>query len=120
MCLRGAIYDVIVDLRLSSPTYLHWAALELKGLAHKLLYIPAGYAHGFQTIEPETEVLYLHTEFFSPEYERGIRYNDPTLSIRWPLDIVVISARDQRHPDLQIERHLLPDRVCGQTIVDNF
>jgi dTDP-4-dehydrorhamnose 3,5-epimerase len=118
MCLRGALYDVIVDLRLNSPTYLQWVALELTGLAPKLLYIPEGYAHGFQTMEPETEVFYLHTEFFSPEHERGIRYNDPTLSIRWPLEVTAISERDRRHPYLHMERNLLPDKVCGQTTTD--
>jgi len=101
MCVKGAIHDVIVDLRQDSPTYLHWLAVELTRNEHKLLYIPEGCAHGFQTTEPETEIFYLHTQFFSPEHERGIRYNDPTLSIRWPLEVAMISERDQCHPYLQ-------------------
>ncbi len=95
-CTRGAIYDVIVDLRADSPTYLRWFAIELTGENHKMLYIPKGMAHGFQTLADNTEVSYQHTAFYVPESGSGVRWDDPVLGIEWPaVEKRVISAADQ-------------------------
>jgi dTDP-4-dehydrorhamnose 3,5-epimerase len=93
-CIRGAIYDVIIDLRPESPTYLRHFGVELSAENHRALYIPQQFAHGFQTLADETEVLYLVSEFYTPAYERGLRYDDPAFGIDWPLPISVISAKD--------------------------
>ena len=140
-CVRGAIYDVIIDLRPDSPTYCKWIAVELTGLgfqfaadssqmtayspqlaAHSsqltaqgspsaayslpltaycylMLYIPQGFAHGFLTLEDDTEVFYQMSEFYAPGYGRGIRWNDPAFGITWPGEINVISDQDLTYPD---------------------
>jgi dTDP-4-dehydrorhamnose 3,5-epimerase len=100
-CVRGAIYDVIVDLRPSSATYLHWIGLELRAPSRRMLYVPADFAHGFQTLEAETEVTYMISEFHRPQATTGIRYDDPSLAIEWPLPIARISARDTSWPLLK-------------------
>jgi dTDP-4-dehydrorhamnose 3,5-epimerase len=100
-CTRGAIYDVVLDLRCDSPTYLQWAAAELTAENHRMLYIPEGCAHGFQTLADDAEVLYLMNEFYSPEHQRGVRYNDPAFNIQWPLAVGVISPADRTWPDYQ-------------------
>ena len=97
-CLKGRFWDVAVDLRKSSETYLHWHAEELTSTNGKMMVIPEGFAHGFQVLEPESELLYLHTSFYTPEAEGGLRYNDPTIGIDWPLPVTDISARDLQHP----------------------
>jgi len=97
-CVAGAIYDVIVDIREGSPTFLQWFGAELSGRNNKMLYIPEGFAHGFQTLEDNTTLLYHHTEFYKPGAEGGLRYDDPALSIQWPLPVSVISGRDAGHP----------------------
>lgn len=84
----GAIYDVIVDLRVNSKTYGKWFGVELSALNRKQLYIPKGFAHGFQTLEPNTELLYQMTAFFHPESSKGIRWNDNILNIQWPLNVI--------------------------------
>ena len=94
-CLKGSIYDVVIDLRNQSPTYLNWHSEILSADNMKMLYIPEGFAHGFQTLEDNSEVLYFHTEFYSPDYESGIRYDDPKINIKWPLEITDISERDK-------------------------
>lgn len=102
ICLAGSIYDVIVDLRADSPTYGEWIALELSARDHcRMLYIPQGFAHGFQTLEDDSEVFYQISEFYAPEYARGIRWNDPTLRIQWPEPHPILSKRDMSHPDFQ-------------------
>ncbi len=94
-CLRGAIHDVIVDLRPDSPTVRRWAAFELTGASRSMLYIPAGFAHGFQTLEPESEISYMISASYMPDATRGIRYDDPALRIDWPLPVARISERDR-------------------------
>jgi dTDP-4-dehydrorhamnose 3,5-epimerase len=97
-CTRGAIYDVIVDLRPDSATRHAWTAVELSAEAPRMLYIPEGFAHGYQTLEDETEVFYQMSEYYHPESARGLRWDDPALSIEWPLPVTVISQRDTEHP----------------------
>lgn len=99
-CLRGAIWDVIVDLRAGSPTYGQWTALELDENNRTMIYIPPGFAHGFQTLRPDTELLYLHSQFYSPAHEGGLAHDDPALGIPWPLPVVGLSIRDAAFPTL--------------------
>jgi dTDP-4-dehydrorhamnose 3,5-epimerase len=98
-CTRGAIYDVIVDLRPESPTYTHHFAVELTATNHRSLYVPPGFAHGFQTLEDDAEVFYQMSEAYSPAHERGLRWNDPALAIQWPLPPMVISPKDENYDD---------------------
>ena len=98
-CTKGAIYDVIVDLRKDSPTFLQWIAAELTAENRKALYVPKGFAHGFQTLEDNTEVLYQISEFYAPDYARGFRWNDPTFQINWPLEVSTISIKDKEYED---------------------
>lgn len=97
-CTRGAIWDVIVDLRKGVPTARRWHAEELTADNRRALYIPAGFAHGFQTLVDDSEVLYQMSEFYHPESARGVRWDDPTLAIRWPLADPVMSPRDRAFP----------------------
>lgn len=98
-CTRGAIHDVIVDLRTDSVTYLRHFAVELTQDNRRALYIPAGVAHGFQTLVDDTEVFYQMTEVFSAAHVRGVRWNDPTFGIRWPIADPIILERDATYPD---------------------
>lgn len=93
-CLRGRIFDVAVDLRRHSPTFLKYHTVELRGHDGKMLLIPEGCAHGFQTLEDDVEMLYLHTAPYVPEAEGGIKFDDPTLGIPWPLPPLNVSSRD--------------------------
>ena len=93
-CLNGKIWDVAVDLRLNSPSYLKWCAEELSSDNSKMMIIPEGFAHGFQVLEPDSELLYLHTAYYKPKSEKCIRYDDPALGIAWPLPVSDISKRD--------------------------
>ena len=97
-CLRGKVFDVGVDLRPCSPTFLKWHAEILAADNHKTFVIPEGFAHGFQTLEDNCELIYLCTEFYKPDYESGIRYNDPSINIIWPLELSNISNKDKRLP----------------------
>lgn len=99
-CSRGAIYDVLVDLRRQSPTYGKWAGVTLSGDNGVMLYVPAGFAHGFQTLEDDTEVSYQMSTPYVPELARGIRWNDPTLRITWPSRDPILSDRDRALPAL--------------------
>jgi len=94
-CTAGALWDVIVDLRADSPTYLQHFGVELTSTNRRALYIPEMFAHGFQTLEDGTEVFYQMSEFYAPELAQGLRYNDPKLAIKWPLAAVCISDKDQ-------------------------
>ncbi len=96
-CLRGRVWDVAVDLRAGSPTFLKWHAEELSSENAHMLVIPEGCAHGFQTLEPDTELLYLHTAAYTPSAEGGVRHDDPVIAIRWPLPATNISPRDEAH-----------------------
>ena len=97
-CTRGIIWDVIVDLRESSPTRLRWFATELDSHSSEALYVPRGFAHGFQTIEDHSEVLYHMFEFYHPEYAEGIRWDDPIIGIKWPIPNPILSERDRALP----------------------
>lgn len=97
-CLRGAIYDVVVDLRVNSSTYCRWISIELREDNYRMLYVPQGFAHGFVTLEDESVVLYQISQFHAPESERGIRWDDPAFAIEWPLTPSVISQRDRAYP----------------------
>lgn len=97
-CLRGRVWDVAVDLRPTSSTFLRWHAEELAQGDARMLVIPEGFAHGFQVLEPDSELLYLHTAFYNPTSEGGLRYNDPRLGIAWPLPPLDLSPRDLSHP----------------------
>lgn len=97
-CIKGRVWDVAVDLRQGSPTFLRWHAEELTGDNQRMMLIPEGFAHGFQVLEAESELLYLHTAFYAPEAEGGLRHDDPRLGIRWPLSVSDLSARDASHP----------------------
>ena len=100
-CTMGALYDVIVDLRPQSPHYGKWAAAELTADNRRALYVPPGFAHGFQTLVDDTEVFYQMSEFHCPETARGVRWNDPALAIAWPeCGQRIITERDQSYPDL--------------------
>lgn len=102
-CLRGSVFDVAVDLRSGSPTFLHWHGEILSADNSKSLFIPKGFAHGFQTLEDNCELFYLHTALYSPASEAALNVADPALDIRWPLPITDISPRDRSHA------HLSPD-----------
>lgn len=97
-CSAGTIYDVIVDLRLTSSTFKQWFAVELSSDNRKLLYIPEGFAHGYQTRTDNTEVIYHHSAFYNPESARGLKFDDPAIGIIWPLPVSMISPRDQSYP----------------------
>lgn len=100
-CTRGAMYDVIIDLRPDSPTLTRHFGITLTADNRKMLYVPAGFAHGFQTLEDDTEVFYQISEFYSPEHSRGVRWNDPAFGIRWPDDDRTIVERDRNYPDFR-------------------
>jgi dTDP-4-dehydrorhamnose 3,5-epimerase len=96
---RGAIHDVIVDLRPGSETYGHWFSLELSADLPRLLYVPGNFAQGYQTLEDHTEVTYQTSAFYSPEHGRGFRYDDPAFALDWPLPVSVITEKDRSWPD---------------------
>ncbi len=97
-CIAGSIFDVVIDLRANSSTYLQWHSEILSAENNKMVYIPEGFAHGFQTLEDKSGIVYLHTEFYSSELESAVRYNDPIFNILWPLELTEISKRDKDHP----------------------
>jgi dTDP-4-dehydrorhamnose 3,5-epimerase len=97
-CVSGAVFDIIVDLREGSPTFLQTFAAELSAANRRMMYIPEGFAHGFQSLAPDSALLYHHSQYYTPEAEGGYRYDDPAFGIQWPLPVEVISERDQRHP----------------------
>lgn len=99
-CLRGRVWDVAVDLRAGSATFLKWHAEELGPDNYKMMLVPEGCAHGFQVLEPDSELLYLHTAFYTPASEGGVRHDDPALAIRWPLPVTDLSARDAAHSQI--------------------
>jgi len=99
-CIKGAIYDVVIDLRHLSPTFMQWIGVELTADNRKMLYVPEGCAHGFQTLADNTEVFYQVSQFYQPEAERGIRWNDAAFGIVWPkTDVRFLSDKDQNLPD---------------------
>lgn len=97
-CLRGRVFDIAVDLRSDSPTFLHWHGMELTEDNDRAVFIPEGFAHGFQSLSDEAHLLYMHTAAWSPACEGGLRHDDPRLSITWPLAVTMLSARDRGYP----------------------
>ncbi len=100
-CTKGAIHDVILDLRPDSPTYKQWVSAELSEDNHKMLYVPEGFAHGYQTLSETAEVIYQVSQFYAPEYASGVRYNDLAFGIQWPLEVTSISELDKKWPDFK-------------------
>ena len=98
-CIKGALYDVIIDLRSDSPTFKQWLGVELTAENYRMLYVPEGFAHGFQTLVDQTEAFYMVSQFYTPQAEGGLRYNDPAFAIEWPLKVEVISDKDHNWPD---------------------
>lgn len=96
-CIAGSVLDVIVDLRKDSKTFLQYFGTELSSSNKKMMYIPEGFAHGFQCLTDDCELLYHHTEYYKPNVEGGIKYDDPKINIQWPLAVTVISDRDKSH-----------------------
>ena len=94
-CTRGKVFDVIVDLRKNSKTFKKWYSIELSADNYKMIYVPKGFATGYQTLVDNTDITYQMSEFYMPKYYRGIRWNDPTFNFKWPLDITVISENDK-------------------------
>ena len=103
-CTMGVVYDVIVDIRPDSPTYLVSFGIELSAANRNALFIPHGFAHGFQALRDDTEVLYQMSEFFHPASARGIRWDDPVLALRWPMDNPILSDKDRGYPLLARDR----------------
>ncbi len=93
-CLSGSVFDVALDLRKNSPSFLKWHGEILSAENKKMIYIPEGFAHGFQTLKTNSELIYFHTDFYDPKFEGGIRYDDPKINIKWPLKITNSSKRD--------------------------
>ncbi len=104
-CTMGAIYDVIIDLRPKSETFMQWITVELSSENHKMIYVPQGFAHGFQTLVDNSEVLYQMSEFYAPECARAVRWNDPQFKIHWPEAERTISQKDQKTPDFNPVAH---------------
>lgn len=100
-CTMGIIYDVIIDLRPGSPTFKTWFGVELSAENRRALYVPVGFAHGFQTLVDNAEVFYQMSEFFHPQCARGIRWNDPVFDIKWPIETPILSPRDREYGDYQ-------------------
>lgn len=100
-CTKGAIYDVIVDMRSDSPTYLDWLGVELTAENYKMLFVPKGFAHGYLTLEDGSEAFYLVSQFYAPGYEEGVRYDDPAIGIEWPREVEIVSEKDQSWPYLE-------------------
>lgn len=102
-CLKGRVFDVAVDLRAGSETYLHWYAEILTPKNMRMLIIPEGVGHGFQTQESDSELLYFHTAPYQPEYEGGVPFDDPAIGIEWPMPCSDLSERDRLHPPIDSE-----------------
>jgi len=105
-CIRGALYDMILDLRRDSPTFARSFGAELSAQNRRMMYVPKGFAHGFLTLMDDTEAIYFVDEFYSPEHERGIRYNDPKFKLQWPETPAVISDKDKSQSDFDPAWHL--------------
>ena len=112
-CTRGAIFDVMVDLRPESPSYREWCGVELTAESGRMVYVPALCAHGYQTLEDNTDTSYEVGEFYTPEVESGLLHNDPALGLTWPLPVTVISDKDQAFAPLRrIEDELKRRMAC--------
>lgn len=100
-CIRGKVWDVIVDLRKNSSTFLKWFATELSPQNNEMIVVPEGCAHGFQVLENDSELLYLHTAFYNSNNEKGLRFDDPAVDIKWPMSEIILSDRDKQHSLLE-------------------
>ncbi len=100
-CTRGSIFDAIIDLRKDSPTYKKWFGIELSAENRKSLFVPKGFAHGYMTLEDNSEVTYLVTQFYTPDADSGIKFNDPAFNIEWPITPVLVSEKDLNHPEFK-------------------
>lgn len=115
-CTRGAIYDIVIDLRPESPTYLQHFGVELNEDNQRALYVPERFAHGYQTLRDNTDATYQMAEFYTPDAEGGLMYNDPGLALAWPLPVSAISDRDQKfRPYSEVETELKRRMSLGQT-----
>jgi dTDP-4-dehydrorhamnose 3,5-epimerase len=112
-CESGRIFDVIVDLRPDSPTFLRYFGLVLDSSQHNAIYVPPGVAHGFQTLARDSQVLYLMTDRYRPELAGGVRFDDPAFGVRWPMPVSVISERDRGYPDFETAAHAQHLASCG-------
>ncbi len=102
-CIRGAVFDVVIDLRPNSISYCEWLGVELSSENHTMLYVPEGFAHGYQTLKNNAEVFYLVSQFYAPDAERGVRWDDPVFNIEWPeTSDLVISEKDNNWPDFLV------------------
>jgi dTDP-4-dehydrorhamnose 3,5-epimerase len=101
-CTRGSVYDVIVDAHPESSTHGQWLGVELTAANHRMLFVPGGFLHGFQTLEDDCEIFYQVSEFYTPQAERGARYDDPSFEIEWPLPVSDISDKDASWPDYTV------------------
>lgn len=108
-CITGRVFDVIIDLRAGSPTFLRWFGLELSAENQEMLYVPKGFAHGFQTLTTDCQLVYCHSEYYAPDQEGAVRYDDPRVGITWPLPVADVSGRDAAHS-------YLDDRFAGLTL----
>ena len=102
-CTKGRIFDVIIDLRPESDTFMKWIGHELSEDNYKMVYVPGNFAHGFVTLTDNCEVYYPVTEFYTPGSERGIRYNDPAFQIQWPISVDLVSEKDMKHADFDLK-----------------
>ena len=105
-CIKGSLWDCIVDLRPESPTFKQWFGAELSAENRTMMYAPQGFAHGFITLQPDTEAFYFTDAFYAPDAERGLRYNDPAIGIEWPTEPKVLSDKDANWPDFNPAFHL--------------
>jgi dTDP-4-dehydrorhamnose 3,5-epimerase len=104
-CLKGRTYNVIIDMRPSSPTFLRYHSLQLSPEERNALYVPRGFANGMMTLEPDTELFYLVSNFYQPDAERGVRWSDPRIGIKWPFKPALVSEKDQNFPDFNPTYH---------------
>lgn len=114
-CTRGSLYDVIVDLRQDSPTYLQWTGVELTAASYRMLYVPEGFGHSYITLEDDTEAVYQVTGFYNPKAERGFRWDDPAFGIQWPIEPVVISEKDRAHPLFSEAALVMPEETRAES-----
>lgn len=105
-CIRGSLWDCIIDLRPDSQTFGGWFGEELSAENRKMMLVPKGFAHGFITLSDDAEAFYFVDEYYAPEHERGVRWNDPRFAIEWPIEPVVLSDKDTAHPDFDPKHHL--------------
>lgn len=113
-CTKGSIYDVLVDLRPQSSTFMQWLGVELTADRFQLLYVPEGCAHGYLTLSDETDVMYQVSQFYTPSAEKGFQWNDPAFAIIWPIHPVIVSEKDQAHPLFDMEEWLA---TCSGTVL---